>query len=98
MTSNRPGQATRHDPPGPVPRPPMVCQCSSASTSFMLAALRVLHVDTSHAPAGFARIKEQTLLEPSAPAASEVSSTQPQSNRTKKTRRRPREERPAFPL
>jgi|GEM_PF-3570354 len=76
----------------------MVCQCSSASTSFMLAALRVLHVDPSHAPAGIARIKEQTLLEPSPPAASEVSSTQPQSNRTKKTRRRPREERPAFPL
>jgi hypothetical protein len=98
MTSNRPGQATRPRPAGAVPRPPMVCQYSSASTSFMLATLRVLHVDTSHAQAGIARIKEQTLLEPSPPAASEVSSTQPQSNRTKKTRRRPREERPAFPL
>jgi hypothetical protein len=27
------------------------------STSFMLAALRVLHVDTSHAPAGSAAIE-----------------------------------------
>jgi len=36
----------------------MVCQCSSASTSFMLAALRVLHGDSSHAPAGIARIEE----------------------------------------
>jgi hypothetical protein len=28
----------------------IVCRRSSASTSFMLAALRVLHVDTSSAP------------------------------------------------
>lgn len=32
--------------------------CSSASTSFMLASLRVLHVDSSHAPAGIAQIEE----------------------------------------
>ena len=36
----------------------MVCRCSSASTSFMLAALRVLHVDPSHAPAEIAWIEE----------------------------------------
>ena len=34
-----------------LPRGPSVCQCSSAATSFMLAALRVLHVAPSHAPA-----------------------------------------------
>ena len=42
----------------------MVCRCSSASTSFMLAALRVLHVDPSHAPAGIAWTKEQPFLDP----------------------------------
>jgi hypothetical protein len=56
----------------------------------MLAALRVLHVDCSHAPAEIARIEEQPSLTP-APAYS-LTSTQPQSNRTKKTRRRLREE------
>ncbi len=76
MTSKAPARH-RHDPPGAVPRRPMVCQCSSASTSFMLAALRVLHVDTSHAPAGIAWIEEQPLLSPAPPAASEVSSTPP---------------------
>ena len=39
MTRNRPLPARA------VPRRPIVCRCSSASTSFMLAALRVLHVD-----------------------------------------------------
>ena len=37
----------------------MIYRCSSASTSFLLAALRVLHVDTSDAPAGIAWIEEQ---------------------------------------
>jgi hypothetical protein len=36
----------------------------SASTSFMLAALRVLHVDSSHALAGIAWTEEQPLREP----------------------------------
>jgi hypothetical protein len=47
-----------------VPRRPRDCQCSSGSTSFMLAALRVLHVDSSHAPAGIARIEERPFLDP----------------------------------
>ena len=65
----------------------------------MLAALRVLHVDPSHAPAGIAWIEEQPFLDPAPPpAATAVSLTNPKSNRTKKTRRRPRVERPAFPL
>ena len=56
MTRNRP------QPAWAVPRRPTVCQCSSASTSFMLAALRVLHVDSSHAPAGIAWIEERPSL------------------------------------
>jgi len=36
----------------------IVCRCSSVSTSFMLAALRVLHVDTSHAPERAAWIEQ----------------------------------------
>jgi len=36
----------------------MVSRCLSVSTSFMLAALRVLHVDTSHARVGAAWIEE----------------------------------------
>jgi hypothetical protein len=42
-----------------IPRRPIISLRSSASTSFMLAALRVLHVDTSHAPAGPAAIEER---------------------------------------
>jgi hypothetical protein len=53
MTRNRPQPARA------VPRRPRVCQCSSGSTSFMLAVLRVLHVDPSHTPAEIARIEEQ---------------------------------------
>jgi hypothetical protein len=60
--------------------------------SFMLAALRVLHVDPSHALAAIAWIEERPSLTPAPPAAKEVSSTNPQSNRTKKTRRRLRVE------
>jgi len=56
MTRNEPKH--RFDPARAVPRPVRVCRCSSASTSFMLAALRVLHVDSSHAPAGIAWIEE----------------------------------------
>src|SRR5665811_1700850 len=56
MTRNRP------QPAWAVPRRPTVCQCSSASTLFMLAALRVLHVDSSHAPAGIAWIEERPSL------------------------------------
>jgi hypothetical protein len=52
-----------HQPARAVPARPRLCQCSSASTSFMLAALRVLHVDSSHAPAGIARIEEQPSLD-----------------------------------
>jgi hypothetical protein len=40
----------------------------------MLAALRVLRVDSSHAPAGIAGIKEQPSL---TPADNQVSPTQP---------------------
>jgi len=58
----------------------------------MLAALRVLHVDSSHAPTEIARIKEQPSLTPATPAANQVSPAQPRSNRTKKTRRWLREE------
>ena len=38
-------------PLGSILTGPIICGCSSASTSFMLASLRVLHVDSSHAPA-----------------------------------------------
>jgi hypothetical protein len=85
MTRNRPQPARA------VPARPMVCPCSSASTSFMLAALRVLHVDPSHAPAGIAWIKEQPFLD-TAPRPRPQLSRSPKSNRTKKTRRRPRVE------
>jgi hypothetical protein len=59
----------------------MVCQCSSVSTSFMLAALRVLHVDTSHAPAGIAWIEEQPSLTPAPPP--EAIAVSPAQNPTK---------------
>jgi len=36
----------------------MVSRCLLVSTSFMLAALRVLHADTSHARVGAAWIEE----------------------------------------
>jgi hypothetical protein len=86
MTSKGASQA----PPrtaGIVPRRPMLCQCSSASTSFMLAALRVLHVDTSHAPAGIAWIEEQPSPSPAPPANQRFRPPNPQSNRTKKMRK-----------
>jgi hypothetical protein len=86
MTRNGPQPARA------VPARPIVCPCSSASTSFMLSALRAGHVDPSHAPAAIAWIEERPSLTPAPPAAKEVSSTNPQSNRTKKTRRRPRVE------
>jgi hypothetical protein len=44
-----------------IPRRPSLSLRSSASTSFMLAALRVLHVDASHAPA------KQAVIEGKAP-------------------------------
>ena len=73
MTRNRPQPARA------VPARPMVCPCSSASTSFMLAALRVLHVDPSYAPAGIAWIKERPFLDPGTrSAATSVSHTQKQ--------------------
>ena len=37
---------------------PIICGCSSASTSFMLASLRAGHVDSFHPPAGIAQIEE----------------------------------------
>ncbi len=40
---------------GPSPSPAVVCRRCSVSTSFMLAALRVLHVDTSGARAEIRR-------------------------------------------
>jgi hypothetical protein len=40
----------------------MISLHSSVSTSFMLAALRVLHVDTSHAPARRQPIEEMPLM------------------------------------
>jgi len=86
MTRKRPQPAMA------VPARPSLCRCSSASTSFMLAALRVLHVDSSHAPTEIARVKEQPFLTPATPAANQVSPTQPQSNRTTKRRRWLREE------
>lgn len=46
-----------------IPRRPMISLRSSASTPFMLAALRVLHVDTSHTPASDAVIGEGPYLE-----------------------------------
>ena len=64
MTINRPSQGTATTRRGRSSAT-ILCHCSSASTSFMLAALRVLHVDTSHAPAEIAWIEEQPLLEPS---------------------------------
>jgi hypothetical protein len=72
----------------------MVCQCSSASTSFMLAALRVLHVDPFPRTGRNRLDPGTTFLDPSTTARghNEVSSTNPQSNRTKKTRRRLRVE------
>ncbi len=76
MTSNDPAKAPPR-PTGVVPRQPLSCQCSSVSTSFMLAAQRVLHVDPSHAPAGIPRIEEQPSPSLAPPAASEVSSTPP---------------------
>jgi hypothetical protein len=67
----------------------MICRCSSESTSFMLAALRVLHVDTTHAPAGIARIED-----PTPPRATWEAGQQTPGPGT--TRMRPREERPAI--
>jgi len=46
--------------------------------SFMLAALRVLHVDPSHAPAAIAWIEERPSLTRHTPAATAVSLTQKQ--------------------
>jgi hypothetical protein len=40
----------------------MISLHSSVSTSFMLAALPVLHVDTSHAPARRQPIEEMPLM------------------------------------
>src|ERR1035437_1257243 len=40
----------------------MVCQCSLVSTSFMLAGLRLLHVDSCLALAGVAWTEEQPFL------------------------------------
>jgi hypothetical protein len=42
-----------------VPRRPILSLRSSTSTSFMLASLRVLHVDLSHAQAMAAAIEER---------------------------------------
>jgi hypothetical protein len=65
----------------------------------MLAALRVLHVDPSHAPAEIAWTQEQPSLAQEQQLAKEpFVCTNPQSNRTKKTRRWLREERPASRL
>jgi hypothetical protein len=36
----------------------------SVSTSFVLAALRALHVDTSHAPRVIAKTEERPLMTP----------------------------------
>jgi len=60
----------------------------------MLAALRVLHIDPSHAPAGIAWIEEQpSLTRHRRPNGhSGLAHSNPKSNRTKKTRRRPRVE------
>ena len=41
-----------------IPRRPIISLRSSESTSFMLASLRVLHVDTSHAQAVGPSIEE----------------------------------------
>src|SRR5680860_1127241 len=61
----------------------MIGRRSSVSTSFMLAALRVLHVDTSNAPARRASIEEC----PSTPwvsrdSSSRVSLYNPRTSRT----------------
>ena len=66
MTSNRPSQDTATTRRGRSSAA-ILCQCSPASTSFMLAALRVLHVDPSHAPAGIAWIEERPSLTPAPP-------------------------------
>jgi len=42
----------------------MLWQCSSKSTSFMLAAMAMLHVDLSHTQAGIAWTREQSFLDP----------------------------------
>jgi hypothetical protein len=99
MTSNRPSQGTATTRRGRSSAA-ILCHCSSASTSFMLAALRVLHVDPSHAPAGIAWIEERPSLTPHRrPAVTAVRAhPEPQSNRTKNTRRRLRVERPALRL
>ncbi len=41
-----------------IPRRPIISLRSSESTSFMLASLRVLHIDTCHAPADGPSIEE----------------------------------------
>ncbi len=54
--ARQPGQA--------IPRRPIISLRSSESTSFMLGALRVLHVDTSQAPAEAAAIVGKALSWP----------------------------------
>ena len=77
-----------------VPRPVMVCRCSSASTSFMLAALRVLHVDSSTHRRGSPGSRNN----PARPGVKhpEISDYPPHSSRTRTMRRRPLVERSAF--
>jgi len=63
----------------------------------MLAALRVLHVDPSHAPAGI-DLDQGTTLPWHGTRPRPQLSRSPKSNRTKKTRRRPGVEWSAFRL
>ena len=81
------GQEQAPTPAGVVPARPMVCQCSSASTSFMLAALRVLHVDPSHAPAAIAWTQERPSLIPAPPPAATTRSLPPTHKATGPRRR-----------
>jgi len=63
----------------------------------MLAALRVLHVDPSNAPAASTWVEEQPFLDPRHLRLSEAF-VHPQQQPDHETRRRPRVERPAINL